>query len=320
MRYYLFISFIILCSSLNASSFVKDGKRWQVRLSNSYYNTKMVNYKNKSVTYALLGDTIINEKPCIKMYGYDTFHPAETQYLASLFETDNRVYFIPSGYEDSYLMYDFNMSAGETVKVHLAPEYKKQWNTIEIEVEVTDVEYQDVGGTTRKYMYLSDIDSPEAEDTGISYGYWIEGIGSLSSPVWNAEFIRYDQGSTLECCSEDNNILYKQEEPAYYNMLDANTVWIEEYSESGIMQTDDNPARMYFTKLEQPDTQIDESGINIWRKIYACENGDTANAHVVAAMSEKRVNNGDRQDFEKKVYVRPYEGAETSYLLYDFSA
>jgi len=311
----------LMCKGFECKPFVEDGKVWDTRRFTYYYNVQIGNNKRKSLTYELSGDTIIGGTPCVKMYAYEKFQFIGKQYLASLYEQEGKVFFFPVESETPYLLYDFNVSKGDIVKVFKGPEYQKNWSPVEVSLEVENQDEVDINGTKRKRLYMKELDSSMTEDTGAPVvGEWIEGIGTMSSPVWNAGFIRYDEGSDLELCRVDDEILYEAAEPDYYNMLDANTVWYSDYSANGIRQIGGNAMRMYFTQFEAPDIQPGVSGTDCWRKIYAYNpKGNAFNAHMVGALCERLKNDGSGE-FERKVYIKPYEGSEKSYLLYDFSA
>ena len=136
----------LVCKGAIWQKFVEDGKVWDTRIYNGYYNNYMDNHKLKSLTYELSGDTIIGGKACIKMYRYEKYNFTGKQYLASLHEQDGKVFFIPDGSDTSYLMYDFNAGEGEMVKVSKAPESSKNYSPYELKLEVLVKEERTING------------------------------------------------------------------------------------------------------------------------------------------------------------------------------
>ncbi len=116
-------------------------------------------------------------------------------------EEDKRVYFrkkIEQNYQDEVLLYDFNLTVGDTVTVN--------WMGQQLMVlEESEVE---INGTMRRQLGLASY-SDEAKEVG---EYWIEGVGStygfLNSGYegWTGAFVH------LLCYHKNGNLVWDNEE------------------------------------------------------------------------------------------------------------
>ena len=88
-------------------TFLVDGKKWNVTISNG---NPVYDYDGY---YQLLGDTVIGEKKCMKMYFFDSSYSTSPVYYWGMFEDEQRVYAAKAGTDKFFLMYDFGIKEGE---------------------------------------------------------------------------------------------------------------------------------------------------------------------------------------------------------------
>ncbi len=154
--------FSLAVLNLSAQSFVSPGNQWNVKLSFFFDASTEI--------FTIGGDTVIEETHYKIIY--HSFDSLETHFYAgALREYDDRVYYRPPGATEG-LLYDFTLNTGDTTYIR---NYFCGDIDIPIVVEAVDsVEYE---GVLRKRWTLNVMHTDW-------YEYWIEGIGSLSGPVY----------------------------------------------------------------------------------------------------------------------------------------
>ena len=151
--------------------FVEEGKVWNMR----YQNDEGYLYPDYEYSYYIEGDTLVSGKNCKKLYTYNENDDGLTEYKMALYETDRKVYFIPSGSTESNVLYDFQIPEGTSSVVSdpIHPEWKMEMRNNKNRMTKTN-------GISRHCLFVNRLDT-SFED--YPSGWWIEGIGSELGPL-----------------------------------------------------------------------------------------------------------------------------------------
>ena len=154
------------------SPFVEEGKIWYM----TYNNEEAPEFPDYDYCYYIQGDTLIGDIECKKLYVFNYNNAQETEYLLAIFEKDKKVFFIPKNTENSYILYDFSMSNGETVSVTDATH--TDW---ERDLKIVEEIIVNIEGESRRCVLMQPIWEDKTVLT--PSGWWIEGVGSESGPL-----------------------------------------------------------------------------------------------------------------------------------------
>lgn len=153
-----------------------------------------------TLTFKFQGDTIINGNEYKQLYvtGANPETNARWYPKAPLREMNGKVYLYNKHKERDELLYDFNLSVGDTASVfnelHLKNPLKNPHYT---EWEVVHTDSVEIAGTLLKRIHLEIVSWKKSSDKNDDYGYdynaaqgwWIEGIGSCYGPVYSGWYI-----------------------------------------------------------------------------------------------------------------------------------
>lgn len=155
--------FAVVSIKLSAQSFVSTANQWNVKL------TFFQDYSTEIFT--LGGDTLIEEVHYkILLSSSDSL---QTHYFAgALREQDNKVYYRPPGATEG-LLYDFTLMPGDTAHIR-----NSFCGDLDIPVVVLELDTVEYFGSARKRWTVAATDMRFTE-------YWIEGVGSISGPVYS---------------------------------------------------------------------------------------------------------------------------------------
>jgi hypothetical protein len=203
----------LMCCPIFSQNFLEDNKQWNVIIE--AYGQNGVNQATD--IFYISGDTIIDDNSYYKLYvSLDSL--TNTVYHGALREEQNTIiYRNNSG--DEGVLYDFSLEAGDTTYTITEFTYGNE----RIMVIVDSIEYVEIGGISRKKMWIHNDESWEAHD------FWIEGLGSNNGPlhtfIHNYWVCPYWQ---LSCCFEDGVQIFQ------HDFLDCyvNTVGIGEVKDS----------------------------------------------------------------------------------------
>jgi len=176
------IIYIIASANIYAQSFVKENKIWSVA---EYLETEPI---PKTLYYKFEGDTIINSIAYKKVF--HSYSLEGNYMLNSLMfrEEKNIIYRISHINHSEKIYYDFNLKDGDLFYWFGNPENP---------FFVDSVKVRNVMGIDRKHWYLS---------LGV---IWIEGIGSLCSPVEPFGIFLGGGGYDLLCVHDEGTQIYQ---------------------------------------------------------------------------------------------------------------
>lgn len=202
MRVFVFFLFLVAdcysCIAQNKvySPFVEEGKTWYMK----YYNEEASEYPDYDYYYYIQGDTVIGGIECKKFYMFNNNNAQDTEYLLAIFEKDKKVFFIPNNTENSYILYDFGKTNGETVSVTDAIHTDRLRYLKIVEERIINIE-----GESRRCVLMQPIWEDNTIQT--SSGWWIEGIGSELGPL-NTWLFGADGNNTyfLKCVINEKEI------------------------------------------------------------------------------------------------------------------
>jgi hypothetical protein len=139
---------------------------------------------------ALCGDTVLSGTHYSQVVGLqvdDQLNITDSYFQGALRNDGNAVYFKPNSNEPEYLLYDFNLQAGNVISLYSPPlgQY--------IDRHVDSVKTQDLAGQQRKVIYFT------PSENWMPVERWIEGIGSSYGPLGRAADPFPDFGGELLC-------------------------------------------------------------------------------------------------------------------------
>ena len=158
--------------------FVEEGKVWNMRCHRIYIPELSPDY---DFNYFIEGDTLISNLNCMKLYAFNESNDGLTKYKMALYESEGKVYFIPSGSTESFILYDFMIPEGESTIT--ANAIHPEW---EIEMRNNEDKLIEINDVSRHCLLVNRVDA-SFED--YPSGWWIEGIGSELGPLntWGFE-------------------------------------------------------------------------------------------------------------------------------------
>ena len=174
--------------------FIEDGKVWKVGDYDSGNPVKLVDY------YYFGGDTIISGKTCKQMMcqryispdysGYDTLEDIYSSqgYVGAWYEEDKKVFTYDSTDKQFKLMYDFSLGDNDTLQIN-------------DQLYITGL--RQTGGIKGFKGVYRDITNNMAWKTT-----WLEGVGSLYSPIINIYPGRLNPLWFLMSCSVGDEVIY----------------------------------------------------------------------------------------------------------------
>lgn len=186
--------------------FIEDGKTWEVGVF--YGGASANNPPHTTETYYFDGDTIINNRTakkwrCQSVGEYGT----GDKLVACLLEENGKVWYIHPNTTEPKLMYDFAAGKGDTVTV-CSPVMQLTKCVITSLVQTTRN-----GHDLKCVCFADEIDLAYPES--YSTNFWMEGIGSVSSPVMNARLNVPGIYSVLMECKVNDQVLYtRKDNPA----------------------------------------------------------------------------------------------------------
>ena len=118
------------------------------------------------------------------------------------------VYYVPFPYSSEYLLYDFNLNAGDTIN-NVYIESPGLDPSLSFPAPITNlyqlvVDYTDsilINGNYRKQIHL-------ASGSALSSGSWVEGIGNTQGLFWSTDNNISNFSLELYCMSNNDTILY----------------------------------------------------------------------------------------------------------------
>lgn len=212
---------ISLSAQTATTSFLQDGKKWEVNVAGKLGGD--TGSADMYRIYTVDGDTLIGEQLCKKILTHeeergngDSLESLDPlHYYAGLYEEGDRVYIIAPGQTDAGLLYDFGLEPGETATFRL-PDFERaeRWE----EVNLTAIGQ---GQFTLNSADGNDLTVPglmvQPEDSA-HYPvkmWWINGVGFVQGPFsmertlasWRSHHSDYF-ADEMNCYLEDSLVSY----------------------------------------------------------------------------------------------------------------
>lgn len=180
--------FAFLTILVSSQTFIQENKAWNV--------VECMNLAGCGTqTFKILGDTTIGQTAYKKLYATNDTTISNWFRYGALRENENRVYFYLFANETEVVLYDFNLTVGES--------FISTYNSIEyqgcpIEMEVSSIDTVTVeNGEQRQRFNFSDGET------------WISGIGSLYGLVYVGVYqCIIDMYYNLSCCHENEELVF----------------------------------------------------------------------------------------------------------------
>ena len=157
--------------------FVEEGKVWNMSYKSNEFVDVVPDYEFK---YFIEGDTLIAGQNCKKFYSFNEHYNNQTEYKMALHESEGKVYFIPSGSTESYILYDFTIPVGTSTVISSVSSPESN-----IEMRNSKNGIARTNGISRHCLLVNKVDV-SIED--FPSGWWIEGIGSELGPLYTWQF------------------------------------------------------------------------------------------------------------------------------------
>lgn len=189
---------------LSYQPFLEDGKCWIVNKYNYWIGGPIQSQQ----TYFLDGDTIIAGLDCKKLkcieenYSENTLR---TWSAGSLYEQDQQVYCLSEGSTRPVLLYDFRARRGDIIGFK---NEEGQNNDYQIWDAVIWTEGE-IPLRAQKAAHISDRDGLLEWALYWPTTFWIEGIGTLTSPIANLSSGTTGDLRQLVYCGIGNKVLYR---------------------------------------------------------------------------------------------------------------
>lgn len=227
---YKLLSGILISANCLSQSFIDTNKIWHVGqwsgfAPNSVF-TQIYKFKHDSI--------VNNQSYTVLMQTYDTTQT--NWYDVGLIREDTilkKVYWLIDNQEE--LLYDFNLSVGDTAKV--VSSFGFPYPNCGFEMIVDSIAYHNYFGVLRKHWYFN---TPYYNNPEI----WIEGIGNLFGPIENKVFVcTADYLPDLLCYSEGTELKWIN---SSYNDCYINTTGFSENQYSLEVMCYPNPSNDIF--------------------------------------------------------------------------
>ena len=165
-----FIQVSLFAQENNYHPFVEEGKVW-----NMYYHNDLMHLQDPTYYYHYFieGDTLIAGQNCKKLYAFNENNDNQTMYKMALFESEGKVYFIPCGSTENYILYDFTIPVSSSAIIN--DPIKPEW---EFEMRNSKDVFTKINGMNRHCLFVNRIN-----DSEFPSGWWVEGIGSELGPL-----------------------------------------------------------------------------------------------------------------------------------------
>lgn len=165
------------CRSVNA---YVDGSLW-----NGHVDEPSAQWTTYEFNFILEGDTVVGDNKYLKLWS--VMHDVEKKelyYSGALLSIDDKVYYLPKGYETDFLIFDFDIKPGDKFKVYPG-EFPYERKVPDL-VSMVCVDKRKVVSCGKTYdvfevAYENAKGQPILSDVGI----WIKGIGTYQGPIEN---------------------------------------------------------------------------------------------------------------------------------------
>ena len=199
----------LLCVSVHAQylKVVEEGKTWNML----YHNEEAIElYPDYEYKYFIEGDTLIQDKEYKKLYAFNENGDKATTYKMALCENDEKVYFIPDGDMLPYVLYDFDISLGNTFVVS-DPVHPQYWN---IEMNVNEERFVlDSSSEQHRIFRVSRVlEGRYHDESPDRSGWWIEGVGSELGLLNTWGFGAMGNNNYLLSCTLNGQIIFESEQ------------------------------------------------------------------------------------------------------------
>lgn len=215
MKYTLLFSILIMNGLISAQTinhFENPDSRWFVAGTYPNGNDQNPNFvETSTIVYGFQGDTLIDNQEWFKLYSSMDSSFQDLLIYHGLIRTDaNRVFYLDT-LNQLDTLYDFSLTAGDSVLFNLYDMYP-EWIQIigEVSIEINGIPYSQLI-----------FEEPELNAFDELNEIWIEGIGSIHGPLFPNKPVKFSQeipDSMLVTCTFSENQQVWQN-PSYPNCI-----------------------------------------------------------------------------------------------------
>ncbi len=197
MKRYLLITSLLIASLCHGQTveykpLLEDGKVWHM-----VFEPELEEADDIKFDIFIEGDTVIAGQQCKKVYTRNRYNMGEVAYLEAAFEDERRVLVIDNGQKDAYVVYDFNLSAGDTFSMA---------NVEDLIFLVREVRIINVKGIDRRAYCI--VCQSDPNDSYLSEPqWWIEGIGCTGGPFDPDHFLKMGFSCYLKSCEVRGSVI-----------------------------------------------------------------------------------------------------------------
>ncbi|MBC8320592.1 MAG: T9SS type A sorting domain-containing protein [Bacteroidetes bacterium] len=197
---FLTILLIVISINLSSQTLIEENKIWNIVNCIGWGGCWTESYK-------INGDTIIDQIEYKRLLRTNDTTLTNWGFFGGIREIENKVYLLHSNSENEILLYDFNLTIGET--------FSSFYYDCPIEFELESIDTLTVlNGEQREKYNFSNNES------------WIKGIGSLNGLVYvGVYWCEADMYYDLSCCFENDEQIFQSDN---YDNCFIYTVGVEE--------------------------------------------------------------------------------------------
>lgn len=183
---------------------IQSGKEWKV---GDFHGP--VSQTNKTEYYTLQGDTLIGDTSyTCWLCRYNNPTEEKTIYQGALREVNQRVYFIPSGEDKEYLLYDFASEIGDTIEVYNGTEGHGTVRCVITGKDIAKERHQTSRSHILESLLVVQIKVEDYNGDFIEDNDWIAGMGNYGRPMNNVLKMPGYYLSTFYC-KNDQGYIYE---------------------------------------------------------------------------------------------------------------
>lgn len=177
-------------------------------------------FKNFHETFFIKGDTVIANKKYLKLYR--KYLSKSAIYECGIRTEYNKVFFAPKNHEWDLLIFDYNITPGDVVKVYsTSVGYYGDICPLPIEMKCFGMSKMESCGITYDVFSMSSLINKDVGNNGTEK--WIKGIGSEVGPIENDYMQSAGGGSSVYEILMNGKRIWK--DSITLNRINKNTIW-----------------------------------------------------------------------------------------------
>lgn len=182
-------------SFLVAQTWAPEGAIWHYSHVNPWVGHDEYN------SIQVVGDTMIQGISCqhlVKLKGAGNLRPLDE----FMYEDNGKVYYYHEELDSFFLLYDFSLLSGDTLKITFTEPFPFGTGPEFIKIRIDSISYLDINGSSRLVQHITQLEAPGYMGA-VSFDM-IEGIGATTQMFyWNSPYIADVSKDTDLRCYQD---------------------------------------------------------------------------------------------------------------------